>query len=82
MPKNNEKPLFYNQTLFWTKPSLSNRAIRIRKTGYFDSNAGHGTGGLYEYSPERQLSTKNIRQNKKPIIHQGDIQCGEYKKAY
>ena len=39
-------------------------------------------GGLYKSSPARLLSTKNIRQNKKPIIYQGDMQCGEYKKVY
>ena len=69
MPNNNVKPLFYNRTVFWTKSSFSKRAIRIRKTGYFDSNAGHAPGGLYESSPERPLSHKNIRKNKKPIVY-------------
>ena len=82
MPKNNVKPLFCNRTLFWTKPSLSKRAIISRKTGYFESGAEHTPGGLYVNPKTGLLSTKNIRQNKKPIIYQGDMQCGEYKKAY
>ena len=39
-------------------------------------------GGLYGYQTTRLLSPQNIRQNKKPIVYQGDIQCGEYKKVY
>lgn len=45
-------------------------------------DAEHTPGGLYVNPKTGLLSTKNIRQNKKPIIYQGDMQCGEYKKAY
>ena len=33
-------------------------------------------GGLYGNSKTALLSPQNIRQNKKSIIYQGDIQCG------
>ena len=82
MPKNNGKSLLLNRTLYWTKPSLSKRAIRSRKTGYFESGAEHTPRGLYGNPKTPLLSTKNIRQNKKPIIYQGDMRCGEYKKVY
>ena len=39
-------------------------------------------GGLYGNLKTALLSYSTSRQNKKPIIYKGDIQCGEYKKVY
>ena len=69
MPKNNGKPLFYNRTLFWTKPSLSKRAIISRKTGYFESNAEHTPRGLYGNTKTGLLSRIRSENFKKPIVY-------------
>ena len=38
--------------------------------------AARRPGSLYRFSLARLLSPSNIRKNKKPIIYQGDMQCG------